>query len=166
MASCTAVRVRERGRFCVCVVRERLLRFGRGRMRREATMRTWRSGNFFSSSRVRLGVELVFVVHEVGRRKEVYAPLLDLVEAGERWDGDEDDDGFAAVSDFDLRFGGKRILVSAKVLLASAHRLFVSCVYVYVCVFVCSFFISKGNSCLFGVQSLRKSMLSVYSGRS
>jgi hypothetical protein len=56
MASCTAVRVRERGRFWVCEVRERLERLGRGRMRREATIRTWRSENFFSSSRVRLGM--------------------------------------------------------------------------------------------------------------
>lgn len=54
MASWTAVSVRERGRFWVWVVRERLLRLGRGRMRREAMMRTWRSENFFSSSRVRL----------------------------------------------------------------------------------------------------------------
>ena len=54
MASWTAVRVRERGRFWVCEVRDLLERLGRGRMRREATMRTWRSENFFSSSRVRL----------------------------------------------------------------------------------------------------------------
>lgn len=54
MASWTAVSVRDRGRFWVCEVRLRLERFGRGRMRREAMMRTWRSENFFSSSRVRL----------------------------------------------------------------------------------------------------------------
>ncbi len=35
-------------------LRERLERLGRGRMRREAMIRTWRSENFFSSSRVRL----------------------------------------------------------------------------------------------------------------
>ena len=56
MASWTAVRVRERGRFCVCEVRLRLLRLGRGRMRRDAMIRTWRSENFFSSSRVRLNI--------------------------------------------------------------------------------------------------------------
>jgi hypothetical protein len=62
MASWTAVRVRERGRFWVCEVRERLERLGRGRMRREATIRTWRSENFFSSSRVRLGMlELLYI---------------------------------------------------------------------------------------------------------
>lgn len=60
MASWTAVRVLERGRFWVWVVRERLERLGRGRMRREATIRTWRSENFFSSSRVRLRAGLVF----------------------------------------------------------------------------------------------------------
>ena len=54
MASWTAVRVRERGRFCFWVLRERVDRLGRGRMRREARTRTWRSENFFSSSRVRL----------------------------------------------------------------------------------------------------------------
>jgi len=54
MASWTAVRVRERGRFCFWVLRERAERLGRGRMRREARIRTWRSENFFSSSRVRL----------------------------------------------------------------------------------------------------------------
>ena len=59
MASCTAVSVRLRGRFCVCDVRERLERFGRGRMRRAARIRTCRSENFFSSSRVRLFVLLL-----------------------------------------------------------------------------------------------------------
>ena len=54
MASWTAVRVRERGRFCVCDVRDRFDRFGRGRILRDARSRTWRSENFFSSSRVRL----------------------------------------------------------------------------------------------------------------
>lgn len=46
--------MRECGRFWVCEVRERFDRFGRGRMRREARIKTWRSENFFSSSRVRL----------------------------------------------------------------------------------------------------------------
>ncbi len=55
MASWTAVSVRERGRFCFCEVRARAERLGRGRMRREAMIRMWRSENFFSSSRVRLG---------------------------------------------------------------------------------------------------------------
>ena len=54
MASWTAVSVRDRGRFCFWLVRERVLRLGRGRMRREAMKITWRSENFFSSSRVRL----------------------------------------------------------------------------------------------------------------
>lgn len=56
MASWTAVSVRERGRACLRVVWLRLLRLGRGKMRRDATMMTWRSENFFSSSRVRLVV--------------------------------------------------------------------------------------------------------------
>jgi hypothetical protein len=47
------------GRFWVWVVRLRLLRLGRGKMRREAMISTWRSENFFSSSRVRLGEVLV-----------------------------------------------------------------------------------------------------------
>lgn len=68
MASCTAVRVRERGRFWVWLVRLRLLRFGRGRMRREATIRTWRSENFFSSSRVRLAAALD-VVYDISCEK-------------------------------------------------------------------------------------------------
>jgi hypothetical protein len=59
MASWTAVRVRERGRFCFWVLRERVERLGLGRMRREARIRTWRSENFFSSSRVRLGMTQV-----------------------------------------------------------------------------------------------------------
>lgn len=54
MASWTAVRVLDWGRFWVWLVRDLLERLGRGRMRREATIRTWRSENFFSSSRVRL----------------------------------------------------------------------------------------------------------------
>ena len=54
MASCTAVSVRDRGRFCLSVVRDRLERFGRGRIRRDARMMTCLSENFFSSSRVRL----------------------------------------------------------------------------------------------------------------
>ena len=58
MASWTAVRVRERGRFCLRVLRERVERLGRGRMRREARKMTWRSENFFSSSRVRLQVTI------------------------------------------------------------------------------------------------------------
>jgi hypothetical protein len=37
--------------------------------------------------------------------KEV--PLLDLVEAGEERDGDEDDDGFFAVADLELWDGSK-----------------------------------------------------------
>lgn len=33
------------------------------------------------------------------------APLLDFVETGEEGDGDEDDDGFFAVTDFELWSG-------------------------------------------------------------
>lgn len=40
MASWTAVRVRDRGRFCFWVERERFERLGRGRMRREAMKMT------------------------------------------------------------------------------------------------------------------------------
>lgn len=54
MASCTAVSVRDRGRFCFCVVRDRFERLGRGRIRRAARINTCRSENFFSSSRVSL----------------------------------------------------------------------------------------------------------------
>lgn len=35
-------------------------------------------------------------------RGEGKVPLLDFVEAGEEWDGDEDDDCFLAVADFEL----------------------------------------------------------------
>ncbi len=50
-------------------MRERLERLGRGRMRREARIRTWRSENFFSSSRVRLvawGVSLGYALKKGG----------------------------------------------------------------------------------------------------
>jgi len=74
-------------------------------MRREARIRTWRSENFFSSSRVRLGGGGLVGVgsREVGGGESV--PLLDFVEAGEEGDGDEDDDCFFAVADFEL--GGR-----------------------------------------------------------
>jgi len=90
--------VRECGRFWVCEVRERLERFGRGRIRREARIRTCRSENFFSSSRVRL--EGVSWRLSKGGGGEV--PLLDFVEAGKEGDRDEDDDCFFAVADFEL----------------------------------------------------------------
>lgn len=117
MASCTAVSVREWGRFCVCEVRLRLLRFGRGRIRREARRRTWRSENFFSSSRVRLAPEeserrLVwdrsFLFEDKREEKEWddgggdKVPLLDFVKAGEERDGDENDDCFFAMANFEL----------------------------------------------------------------
>lgn len=38
-----------------------------------------------------------------GRLEEEGVPLLDFVEGLEERDGDEDDDGFLAVADFDLR---------------------------------------------------------------
>ncbi len=43
-------------------MRDRLERFGRGRMRREAMNKTWRSENFFSSSRVRLAKSVSAVI--------------------------------------------------------------------------------------------------------
>lgn len=77
-------------------------------MRREARKRTWRSENFFSSSRVRLG-ELVGGVFGGWWRRGLRdgcgkrgLPLLDFVEAGEEGNGDEDDDCFFAVADFEL----------------------------------------------------------------
>ena len=86
-------------------------------MRREARKRTWRSENFFSSSRVRLGmgVSLGFLEGKerggelvgergLGERKGEGAPLLNFVEALEEGDGDEDDDGFFAVADFELEW--------------------------------------------------------------
>jgi len=51
-------------------------------MRREARIRTWRSENFFFEF--------------------AGETLLNFVEAGEEWDGDEDDDGFLAMADFEL----------------------------------------------------------------
>jgi hypothetical protein len=36
-----------------------------------------------------------------GEPKEL-VPLLNFVEAGEEWDGDEDDDCFLAMADFEL----------------------------------------------------------------
>lgn len=72
-------------------------------------MRTWRSENFFSSSRVRLGgvLETEFAVgKEGGVQGQRGVPLLDFVKALEEGDGDEDDDGFLAVTDFDLGVGG------------------------------------------------------------
>lgn len=80
-------------------------------------MRTWRSENFFSSSRVRLSGEGILVSWEdtrereegifgVGgceRSKEGAVPLLNFVEAGEEGDGHEDDDCFLAVADVDLQ---------------------------------------------------------------
>lgn len=107
MASWTAVRVRERGRFCFWVLRERVERLGRGRMRREARTRTWRSENFFSSSRVRLrtGPE-TSVPRKPGqfhsRGEEGSLPLLDTVETLQERDGDKDDNSLLAVTNLDL----------------------------------------------------------------
>ena len=64
-------------------------------------MRTWRSENFFSSSRVRLCERVL--VGAVGKGWGFGdVPLLDFVEAGEKGNGDEYDDCFFAVADFDL----------------------------------------------------------------
>jgi hypothetical protein len=115
MASWTAVRVRDWGRFWVWLLRERLERLGRGRMRREATKMTWRSENFFSSSRVRL--DIVNIRHTSGCNRCL--PLLGLVPAGQKGNRDEDDNSLASVANLDLR-----ILVSADCCCPSAHRLF------------------------------------------
>ena len=104
MASWTAVRVRDWGRFWVWLVRERLERLGRGRMRREATIRTWRSENFFSSSRVRLRD----VSMGIRSLHKYDIPLLGLVPSGQKGNRDEDDNSLASVANLDLR-----ILVSA-----------------------------------------------------
>lgn len=75
-------------------------------MRREARKRTWRSENFFSSSRVRLrelGGSVMVGSEWDGTRGGV--PLLDFVEAGKEGHGDEDDDCFFAVPDFELWVG-------------------------------------------------------------
>ena len=94
------MRVRERGRFCFWRLRERDERLGRGRMRREARMRTWRSENFFSSSRVRLQRVFSCVQKRSHRKKNL--PLLDAVEALQGRDGDKDDNSLLAVANFDL----------------------------------------------------------------
>lgn len=125
IASWTAVRVRDRGRFWVWEVRERAERLGRGRMRREARIRTWRSENFFSSSRVRLfycrnwvsgfklwvfvdclDKEMSFVFVLLDMRLNIGIPLLDLVEALEKRDWDKDDNSLLSVTDFDLYCSG------------------------------------------------------------
>jgi len=76
--------VRECGRFWVCEVRERLERFGRGRMRREARIRTWRSENFFSSSRVRLEGSAGVLVEERREEEGTVAGLCGSREGGAR----------------------------------------------------------------------------------
>lgn len=106
MASWTAVRVRLRGRFWVWVLRERVERLGRGRMRREARIRTWRSENFFSSSRVRLkGRGHQYDTNDMwveGFEGVVDLPLLDAVESLQGRDGDKDDNSLLAVTNLDL----------------------------------------------------------------
>jgi hypothetical protein len=62
---------------------------------------TWRSENFFSSSRVRLGEVLVKGRMEVWTCCE-YLPLLGTVPALEKRDRDEDDDSLLAVASLDL----------------------------------------------------------------
>jgi hypothetical protein len=79
-------------------------------MRREATIRTWRSENFFSSSRVRLeeGREKrvsMYVWRNAGvpsSGKGIDLPLLGAVPALKERDGDENDNGLATVADLDL----------------------------------------------------------------
>ena len=72
-------------------------------MRREARKRTWRSENFFSSSRVRLSVtsadvgDKISVADAVGDK-----PLLDLVEGAKESYGDEDDDRLLAMANLKL----------------------------------------------------------------
>ena len=47
--------------------------------------------------------------HSVGVGEEI--PLLDFVEAGEKRDGDKDDDCFFAVADFELWVGEREALL-------------------------------------------------------
>ena len=50
-----------------------------------------------------------FVGREWVEEKRGEIPLLDLVEAGEERDGDEDDDCFFSVTDFELWVGEKEV---------------------------------------------------------
>ena len=62
---------------------------------------TWRSENFFSSSRVRLCTMSISDMNKFGYGA-ANVPLLDLVEVREQRDGDEDDDCFFAVTNVKL----------------------------------------------------------------
>ena len=76
-------------------------------MRREARMRTWRSENFFSSSRVELGIlAMTNFCRRMnnGRRikEKRRLPLLNLVETLEERNGNENDNCLLAVANFEL----------------------------------------------------------------
>ena len=70
---------------------------------------TWRSENFFSSSRVRLGRALVVVQRSDSVILCENLPLLGTVPALEKGDRDEDDDSLLAVASFDLEIPGVSI---------------------------------------------------------
>lgn len=71
-------------------------------MRREARIRTWRSENFFSSSRVRLMETLVEILECIGYFLGESLPLLHTVETLKGWDGDKDDNSLLAVANLNL----------------------------------------------------------------
>lgn len=88
---------------------------------------TWRSENFFSSSRVRLRKRLVGVLNIMNAFWQENLPLLGTVPALEKGDRDEDDDGLLAVASLDLEIPGVSIMPP------SAHRLSQLSCSVYVC---------------------------------
>ena len=113
--SWTLVSVRLRGLFCFT----REVRVGLRSIRRCATNTTWRSENFFSSSRVSLS-ERVSAAPPVHRRNDM--PLLHLAEGLQLWDGDKDDDGLLAATDVD--FAGSRYLEGSQFRLEFRHVVF------------------------------------------
>lgn len=65
-------------------------------------MRTWRSENFFSSSRVRLNIVINHRVKMARRGGKRHIPLLNSMETLQKRYRHENDDGFLAVADFNL----------------------------------------------------------------
>ena len=105
--SCTFVRVRLRGRFCLT----RDVRVGLRRIRRCATKTTCRSANFFSSSRVSLKGWFVKTIIRpgyagcpVGPRQDV--PRLNFVEGLQLWDWHKHDDRLFPSTHIHLACGG------------------------------------------------------------
>lgn len=92
--SCTAVNVRDMGRGCFW----RLLRPGLRMIRRCPINTTWRSENFFSSSRVNLHT----LVSPNVPASEDFVPLLNFIEGGKKRDGDENHNSFLPTSNIDL----------------------------------------------------------------